>query len=150
MYMVIWEPFNVLKGCPSFSPLPFLPPPCKGGGEGGGGKKKRGTSKGGSFSNKCYHPSLLGIIPKNAHSAECVQNLDGSRRSAIHINYHMLQRSSSEWDPRYPLLIVMIFWGHFSPSYFPRNIGKGVNFLWEFAPPFLCDILGNKKKGGRS
>ncbi len=42
-------------------------------------------------------------------SAICVQRLDDSRKSAIHINYRILPRSSSLREPRYPLLRVVTF-----------------------------------------
>ena len=47
-------------------------------------------------------------------SAMCVQNLDDSRGLAIRITYRISLRSSSLWEPRHPLLkVVMIFltWG---------------------------------------
>ena len=44
-------------------------------------------------------------LPK---SAMCVQNFDDSRGPAIRITYHISLRSSSLWDPRHPLLKVVI------------------------------------------
>ena len=41
--------------------------------------------------------------------AMCVQRLDDSLNSAIHINYRVSLRSSSMWEPRDPLLKVLIF-----------------------------------------
>ena len=41
-------------------------------------------------------------------SAMCVQNFDDSRSSAIRITYRISLRSSSLWDPRHPLLKVVI------------------------------------------
>ena len=38
----------------------------------------------------------------------CVQNFDDSRSSAIRITYRISLRSSSLWDPRHPLLKVVI------------------------------------------
>ena len=52
-------------------------------------------------------------------SAMCVQNLDDSRGLAIRITYRISLRSSSLWEPRHPLLkVVMSFWfrGHNPPS----------------------------------
>ncbi|CAN1790812.1 Putative uncharacterized protein ART3 [Linum perenne] len=43
-----------------------------------------------------------------ASGATCVQKLDGSRDSAIHTKYHILLRSSSMREPRYPLPRVII------------------------------------------
>lgn len=45
--------------------------------------------------------SLIGAI--------CVQDFDDSRYPAIHTTYHILLRSSSLWEPRYPLLKVVHF-----------------------------------------
>ncbi|PHT27910.1 hypothetical protein CQW23_32482 [Capsicum baccatum] len=42
-----------------------------------------------------------------ASGTTCVQRLDGSRDSAIHTKYHILQCSSSMRDERYPLLSVI-------------------------------------------
>ena len=48
-----------------------------------------------------------------ASGAICVQRLDDSRNSAIHIRYRISLRSSSLWEPRYPLLRVVCFmWRH--------------------------------------
>jgi hypothetical protein len=44
-------------------------------------------------------------IPKGAM---CVQRLDDSLNSAIHINYRVSLRSSSMREPRYPLLRVVL------------------------------------------
>ena len=41
-------------------------------------------------------------------SAMCVQNLDDSRGLAIRITYRISLRSSSLWEPRHPLLKVVI------------------------------------------
>ena len=38
----------------------------------------------------------------------CVQNFDDSRGPAIRITYRISLRSSSLWDPRHPLLKVVI------------------------------------------
>ena len=49
-----------------------------------------------------------------ASGAICVQRLDDSRNSAIHITYRISLRSSSVWEPRYPLLrVVCVYnWRH--------------------------------------
>ena len=49
-----------------------------------------------------------------ASGAICVQGLDDSRNSAIHIKYRISLRSSSLREPRYPLLRVV--WVCGSPS----------------------------------
>ena len=41
-------------------------------------------------------------------SAICVQEFDDSRNSAIHMTYRSSLRSSSTWEPRYPLLQVVL------------------------------------------
>ncbi len=41
-------------------------------------------------------------------SAMCVQNFDDSRSLAIRITYRISLRSSSLWEPRHPLLKVVI------------------------------------------
>lgn len=50
-------------------------------------------------------PGILLRLPK---SAICVQVLDDSQNSAIHMSYHILLCSSSSWEPRYPMLKVVI------------------------------------------
>lgn len=49
-------------------------------------------------------PDILLGIPK---SAICVQVLDDSQNSAIHMSYHILLCSSSSWELRYPMLKVV-------------------------------------------
>ena len=39
----------------------------------------------------------------------CVQNLDDSRGFAIRITYRISLRSSSLWEPRHPLLKVVLW-----------------------------------------
>ena len=51
-------------------------------------------------------------------SAMCVQNFDDSRGLAIRITYRISLRSSSLWEPRHPLLKVVIYISIF--------IGKGL------------------------
>ena len=41
-------------------------------------------------------------------SAMCVQNFDDSQGLAIRITYHISLRSSSVWEPRHPLLKVVL------------------------------------------
>ena len=41
-------------------------------------------------------------------NAICVQSLDDSLNSAIHITYRISLRSSSLWEPRHPLLKVVL------------------------------------------
>ncbi|PHT24559.1 hypothetical protein CQW23_35730 [Capsicum baccatum] len=45
-----------------------------------------------------------------ASGATCVQRLDGSRDSAIHTNYRILQCSSLMREPRYPLPRVIFIY----------------------------------------
>ena len=52
-----------------------------------------------------------GIPSAEASGAICVQRLDDSRNSAIHIRYRISLRSSSLWEPRYPLLRVVFGFG---------------------------------------
>lgn len=49
-------------------------------------------------------PDILLGLPK---SAICVQVLDDSQNSAIHMSYHILLCSSSSWELRYPMLKVV-------------------------------------------
>jgi hypothetical protein len=59
---------------------------------------------------------------ENPESAMCVQNFDDSRGLAIRITYRISLRSSSLWEPRHPLLkVVMITnWGsHYKSSHYP-------------------------------
>ena len=47
--------------------------------------------------------------------AGCIQRFDDSRLSAIRITYRISLRSSSMWEPRYPLLeVVFKFWLNWS------------------------------------
>ena len=52
-----------------------------------------------------------GMPSAEASGAICVQKLDDSRNSAIHIKYRISLRSSSLREPRYPLLRVVRFCG---------------------------------------
>jgi hypothetical protein len=48
---------------------------------------------------------------ENPGSAMCVQNFDDSRGLAIRITYRISLRSSSLWEPRHPLLKVVMSLG---------------------------------------
>ena len=48
-----------------------------------------------------------GMLPRALESATCVQRFDDSLNSAIRITYRISLRSSSLWEPRYPLLRVV-------------------------------------------
>jgi hypothetical protein len=48
-----------------------------------------------------------GMLPRILESATCVQRFDDSLNSAIRITYRISLRSSSLWEPRYPLLRVV-------------------------------------------
>ena len=54
---------------------------------------------------------------ENPGSAMCVQNLDDSRGLAIRITYRISLRSSSLWEPRHPLLKVVMSLG-FGEAFF--------------------------------
>lgn len=58
-----------------------------------------------SVSVYCRHSNRYTLIQHQ--SAICVQDFDDSRNSAIHMTYRSSLRSSSTWEPRYPLLKVM-------------------------------------------
>ena len=60
-------------------------------------------------------------------SAMCVQNFDDSRSSAIRITYRISLRSSSLWDPRHPLLKVVI---DYTASKRPRGLPVAVTFSY--------------------
>jgi hypothetical protein len=45
-------------------------------------------------------------------SASCVQNFDDSLDSAIRMTYRISLRSSSLWEPRHPLLKVLVMFFH--------------------------------------
>jgi hypothetical protein len=47
------------------------------------------------------------MLPRALESATCVQRFDDSLNSAIRITYRISLRSSSLWEPRYPLLRVV-------------------------------------------
>ena len=62
---------------------------------------KKGRRQGGSTDAEA------GVPLAEASGAICVQRLDDSRNSAIHIKYRISLRSSSLREPRYPLLRVV-------------------------------------------
>jgi hypothetical protein len=47
------------------------------------------------------------MLWRTLQSATCVQRLDDSLNSAIRMTYRISLRSSSLWEPRYPLLGVV-------------------------------------------
>jgi hypothetical protein len=47
------------------------------------------------------------MLRRTLHSATCVQRFDDSLNSAIRMTYRISLRSSSLWEPRYPLLRVV-------------------------------------------
>ena len=52
----------------------------------------------------------------------CVQRLDDSRNSAIHINFRISLRSSSMREPRDPLLKVVFYLSYYTN----QQINKGL------------------------
>ena len=78
-------------------PLPFGPVPPRGG-------QRPNTQAGleGSYDAR------TGMPPGIPGGAMCVQRLDDSLNSAIHITYRISLRSSSMPEPRDPLLKVLI------------------------------------------
>ena len=58
-----------------------------------------------------WNDAEAGMPSAEASGAICVQKLDDSRNSAIHIRYRISLRSSSLWEPRYPLLRVVCLLG---------------------------------------
>ena len=85
----------------------------------------------------------------------CVQNLDDSRGLAIRITYRISLRSSSLWEPRHPLLkVVMIVLGrppattsHYIQILVSFLVDKGVFFrkeervCWGIETgPYLCKV----------
>jgi hypothetical protein len=67
-------------------------------------------------------------------SAICVQRFDDSLSSAIRITYRISLRSSSLWEPRYPLLRV-VFVSYFDAvsssqvsTMFEKGVKKGSRF----------------------
>ncbi len=63
------------------------------------------------------------ILPEG--SASCVQNFDDSLDFAIRMTYRISLRSSSLWEPRHPLLKVLVtfffIWGVLIPVWWVRN-----------------------------
>lgn len=49
--------------------------------------------------------------PCGSRGAGCIQKFDDSRLSAIRITFRISLRSSSKWEPRYPLLEVVYGFG---------------------------------------
>ena len=63
------------------------------------------------------------MLPAKTGSAMCVQNFDDSRSLAIRITYRISLRSSSLWDPRHPLLkVVMNYTVKRQPEGRPRTV----------------------------
>ena len=64
-----------------------------------------------------------GVPLTGVSGAICVQKLDDSRNSAIHIKYRISLRSSSLWEPRYPLLrVVLVGMERFSFEGLPKQL----------------------------
>ena len=66
-------------------------------------------------------------------SAMCVQNLDDSRGLAIRITYRISLRSSSLWEPRHPLLKVVVWQNHNFGSAAGQNKSAAVAFRFKLA-----------------
>ena len=78
-------------------PLPFGPAP------GGAAPNTQAGLEGSNDARTGMPPGIPG-------GAMCVQRLDDSLNSAIHINYRVSLRSSSMPEPRDPLLKVLTIW----------------------------------------
>ena len=61
-----------------------------------------------SWGRDGFADTQISMLPGRPGSAMCVQNLDDSRGLAIRITYRISLRSSSLWEPRHPLLKVVI------------------------------------------
>jgi hypothetical protein len=83
------------RGPDAVPPLPFGPVP-----RGGRGPNTQAGLEG-------SNDARTGIPPGIPGGAMCVQRLDDSLNSAIHINYRISLRSSSMPEPRDPLLKVL-------------------------------------------
>ena len=59
----------------------------------------------------------------------CVQNFDDSRGPAIRITYRISLRSSSLWDPRHPLLKVVM---NYTTKRTPQRAPKAVLVQFKF------------------
>ena len=87
----------------STGPLVFQPVPWE-----GRGQLLRGRDAGKHPDRRWgWNDAEAGMPLAEASGAICVQKLDDSRNSAIHIRYRISLRSSSLWEPRYPLLRVV-------------------------------------------
>ena len=81
-------------------------------------------------------------------SARCVQNFDDSLSSAIRMTYRISLRSSSLWEPRHPLLKVLvtlflrirISFHELSNQYFFFSFRKGI----DIGLCFLTEARKNK------
>ena len=59
-----------------------------------------------------WEPTLKQACSRINESATCVQRFDDSLNSAIRTTYRISLRSSSLWEPRHPLLkVVMVYFG---------------------------------------
>ena len=63
----------------------------------------------------------------------CVQNLDDSRGLAIRITYRISLRSSSLWEPRHPLLKVLVSFFKFTVFNEERMLSGTHRFYDEFS-----------------
>ena len=71
-------------------------------------------------------------------SASCVQNFDDSLDSAIRMTYRISLRSSSLWEPRHPLLKVLIRYHFLTP---PEVLRSGWATYDEFLITVRCKKL---------
>ena len=85
------------RGPDTVPPLPFGPVPFLGGGR---GPNTQAVLEGSNDARTGMPPGIPG-------GAMCVQRLDDSLNSAIHITYRISLRSSSMPEPRDPLLKVL-------------------------------------------
>ena len=97
-----------------------------------------------------WNDAEAGMPLAEASGAICVQKLDDSRNSAIHIRYRISLRSSSLWEPRYPLLRVVIFRGRpcVGCAYFRAGRGLRTPLTTRKSFPRVNAPLGLGKPGG--
>ena len=105
------------RGSDAVPPLPFGPVP---GENRGRGPNTQAVLEGSNDARTGMPPGIPG-------GAMCVQRLDDSLNSAIHITYRISLRSSSMPEPRDPLLKVLIDYGNQTQTaYFQNRVHVGV------------------------
>ena len=86
-------------------------------------------------------------------SAICVQRFDDSLSSAIRITYRISLRSSSLWEPRHPLLKVVLDLANTEreePGYVREHAAAPHTSLWLQVSCSKCSVVGRPGRTARA